>query len=259
MANRTGIGPDRTASCVAIVSSAGSVVLLDASPDIRSQSQRLMSWYGYPPGRSQFVDAVAVTHAHMGHYAGLLQFGKEAANTADIPLIGTPSFLGFLNANKPWDALITNGNLTPTPFDGLVAIDETLSLSHFAAPHRSEYTDTVGISVLRNGHPWFLYLPDIDDWEAWPEAGDVIASHDVCLLDATFATSDEVPHRDISSIRHPLVSDTIARFRKLTGSTSIVLGHMNHTNPLADPASETARIATEAGFRIASDGLSLAP
>ncbi len=259
MAKRRGVGLDRTASSAAVVSAAGSVVLLDASPDIRAQSRRLLSWYGYPPGRSRFVDAVVISHAHMGHYAGLLHFGKEVANTSGIPLIATPSVLRFLNANQPWEALTENGNLLPTPFDGVVRIDETLSLVPIVVPHRAEYTDTVAISVLRDGEPWFLYLPDIDGWEEWPEADEVIASHDLCLLDATFATSEEVSHRDISVIKHPLVLDTISRFEYLTTSTNIILGHMNHTNPLADPTSDIARFATEAGFTIASDGLSLAP
>ena len=83
----------RCASSVAVISSEGAVVLLDASPDLRAQSQTLLTSDLYPANRDSFVDGVCITHAHMGHYAGLLHFGTEAAAQYGLPLLGTARFL----------------------------------------------------------------------------------------------------------------------------------------------------------------------
>lgn len=242
---------------MAVVSELGSVLLLDASPDIRTQSHTLLEWNRYPKGRDSLADAVAVTHGHMGHYAGLLHFGKEAANTEALPLLATPSFLAFVAANKPWDSLVANGNLRPVPLTEPVAIDGSMSVRGISVPHRAEYTDTVALSILIDGEQRFLYLPDIDAWTEWPEAESVINAHAVCLVDATFSTRNELPGRDMDHIRHPLVPDTIERFSHLTSESRLVLGHINHTNSLADDKSEYAVMARRAGFEVAHDGLEM--
>jgi pyrroloquinoline quinone biosynthesis protein B len=257
LGHRRGVGPDRTASSVAVVSPLGSIVLLDASPDLREQSLCLQDWSGYPNGRRSLVDAVAITHGHMGHYAGLLHFGRESADAEGVKLIATPSFVGFLKANEPWNALIANGNLTPSILDKRVSIDASMDIVGIPVPHRAEYTDTVGLSVIVDGEALVLYLPDIDGWEEWPAAHPTIAAHRVSIIDATFTDPSELGARDYRTVRHPLVPDSIARFRDLTETHTIVLGHINHTNPLADPASDIARSASDAGFVVARDGLDM--
>lgn len=252
-----GVGPDRTASSVAVVSPLGSVVLLDASPDLRQQSLTLQAWTGYPQRRTTLVDAVAITHGHMGHYSGLVHFGRESADTEQVELIATPSFLDFLGANAPWNALVANGNLSPSALDRKVPIDDSMAIVGIPVPHRAEYTDTVGLSIVVDGEPVLLYLPDIDGWDVWPGAHETIAAHRVSLIDATFTGPEELGRRDYASVRHPLVPDSIARFGDLTETHTIVLGHMNHTNPLSDAHSDIARTATDAGFVIARDGMDL--
>jgi pyrroloquinoline quinone biosynthesis protein B len=255
--HRIGVGPDRTASCVVVRSPNGSVAMLDASPDIRVQAQRLLGWDGYPSKRERFLDAVAITHGHMGHYAGLVHFGKEAAASRGLPLVTTPSFLEFVTSNDPWRALVAGGHLRPTPLGEEVSIDTSMSIVGIPVPHRAEYTDTVALSVRFHGEPRFLYLPDIDAWDPWPEAESVIAEHESVLLDATFSSAQELPGRDMTVIAHPLVPDTIERFEHLAKSSQLVLGHINHSNALADPTSEIARRAADAGFLVAFDGMEL--
>jgi pyrroloquinoline quinone biosynthesis protein B len=257
LGNRAGVGPVRRASSVAVVSKLGSVVLLDASPDIRAQGQTLLEWSDYPSDRETLLDAVAITHGHMGHYAGLLHLGKESANTAGLRLIATPSFHSFVASNEPWNSLVTNGNVLPVPLTGQVTIDESLSIVGIPVPHRAEHTDTVGLSIISDGVPQFFYLPDIDGWEHWPDADSVLSAHKASLIDATFSSLDELPNRDMHEIRHPLVRDTVERFSHLTAASRIILGHINHTNRLADATSEVARNAKLAGFDIAFDGLSI--
>lgn len=257
LGHRTGVGADRTASCVAVRSPNGSIVILDASPDIREQGRTLLEWDHYPDGRDRLIDAVAITHGHMGHYAGLLHFGKESAATHGLPLVATPSFLEFITANEPWRTLVAGGHLRPEPLNESVTIDSSMSIVGIPIPHRAEFTDTVALSIRIHDHPYLLYLPDIDAWSPWSDAGAVIAEHDIAILDATFSSRDELPGRDMEAIAHPLVPDTIDRFGDLTASTRIVLSHINHSNPLADRASGIAIQATAAGFTIARDGMHL--
>lgn len=257
LGRRSGIGEPRTASSVAVRSPNGSVVLLDASPDIRLQSQALMTWSGYPSDRSDLVDAVAITHGHMGHYAGLLQFGKEAAATQNLPLVATPSVLGFLTSHEPWRTLVAGGHLRPQPLDNRVPIDTSMTIVGIPVPHRAEFTDTVGLSVVVHDDPYLLYLPDIDSWDAWPQAESVIAAHRIAMLDATFSSTEELPGRDMAQIAHPHVPDTLERFGSLATTTRIVLTHINHTNLLADPNSTIAALAEGSGFTIAKDGMEM--
>jgi pyrroloquinoline quinone biosynthesis protein B len=248
----------RSASSLAVIGSTGSVILLDASPDIRLQSYALLGSSLYPNGRDGFLDGVFITHAHMGHYSGLLHFGKEAAAEHHLPLFGTERFLSFVAANEPWAELLREGHLDPIGIDGVDAvIDGALKVSAIAVPHRDEHSDTVAFSVSVQGRPWLLYLPDIDDWTSWNSPEEEIARHDVALLDATFSSTAELPGRDILAIRHPLVPDTIERFGHLTSQTRIVLTHINHSNPLGDPGASITMEAESAGFSIAYDGFTL--
>ncbi len=238
-----------------MIAASGAVVLLDASPDIRVQSQMLLKSPRYPAGRDSLVDSVFITHAHMGHYAGLLHFGKEAAAAENTPLFATDRFLTFMKGNEPWATLFDSGHLDASPINGVKAtIDTEIVINAIPVPHRDEFSDTVAFSVGVNGDPWALYLPDIDDWPSWPDAEREIARHDVVLLDATFSGRDELGGRDLGSLGHPLVADTIERFAHLTENTRIVLTHMNHSNPLGDPSAAITHQALDAGFTTAHDG-----
>jgi pyrroloquinoline quinone biosynthesis protein B len=199
--------------------------------------------------RRNAVDHIALTHAHMGHYTGLVQFGREAHNADGIAAWVTPSMAEFLASNQPWQALVDRGHIDLRAGFGPVTIGPGMTIRLVPVPHRAEFTDTVGVSI----NDRVLFVPDIDGWEQWPDAEAEIARHDVCLLDATFAGIDEVPGRDLSDIPHPLVSDTIGRFRHLAADRRIVLTHLNHTNPAALSGSSEAAAVEAAGFEIATD------
>ena len=169
-------------------------------------------------------------------------------------MLATGKMHTFLGRNEPWRALYERGNVAQDTFGlGAIRIDERMTIDAITVPHRAEYTDTVALSVRLDDEPWFLYLPDIDGWNDWRNAEEVISAHQKCLLDATFSSGDELTDRSMLEIKHPLVTDTIERFESL--ATRIVLGHINHSNPLADPESAIARRAVGAGFTVAHDGL----
>ena len=244
-------GLTRSASSIAVMSGEGTVLLFDASPDIRSQYRRLVTHCGYAPP----LDGVFITHGHMGHYAGLVHFGKEAASTDGLPLFAPSSVLDFLERNEPWATLFTDEHLLPISIDDATATVDRITVSAVHVPHRAEFTATVAYSIAIDDNPWVFYLPDIDGWDEWPDAEEVFARHEVCLIDATFSSMDELPGRDIAAIKHPLVSDTIRRFQHLTPDHTMILTHINHSNSLGIPDADITTLAHELGFTIAHDGL----
>jgi len=247
-------GTKRTASSVALVSDLWPPVLFDASPDLRGQYVDHVADHQMLAGGDPF-GAVFITHGHMGHYAGLLQFGKEAANTSETPLYGDATVLDFLGANEPWASLFANGNLTQRliPADGVDF--GRIAVKAIAVPHRADFTATNAYSICVDGSPWALYVPDIDAWDLWSEATDVVASHDLSLVDATFGSMDELPGRSIADIPHPLVGDTLTRFSEVAHKTQMVLIHINHSNALNDSHSDLTAFALSTGFTIGADGM----
>jgi len=242
---------ERTASCVAIIGDDDHSVLLDASPDLRRQYQRLAHHLGSTPR----LDGVGITHGHMGHYVGLVHFGKESAAADHLELFAPRSVIRFLRSNEPWATLFNDGNLFAVPMDEDAISMAGFTIAAIPVPHRAEFTTTVAYSVSVAGFPWMLYLPDIDDWSEWPQAEETIAAHEVVLIDATFSSINELPGRDMARIRHPLVTDTISRFSHLTRGRTIVLTHINHSNRLGEIDDPVSSAALERGFVIAHDGL----
>ena len=126
-----------------------------------------------------------------------------------------------------------------------------LQITAVAVPHRDEWgVGTVAFHVQGPGRT-LLYLPDIDAWEAWPEARTWLGAVDVALVDATFFSMAELGGR--APVAHPLVPDTLRRFADIPGQ--LVLTHLNHTNPLLDAASRERRLVAAQGVQIAAQGM----
>ncbi len=245
-----GRGRPRLVSSVAVVMDDGTTLLADVSPDVKAQVARLAERTAYRKRSARnAVDHITLTHGHMGHYTGLVQFGKEAHNADRIPTWVTPSMAAFLQANQPWRSLVDGNHLDLRFGPGPFSLSSGLSLRLVPVPHRAELTDTVGISI----NDEILFVPDIDSWSEWPEAELEIGRHRVCLLDASFSSHDEIPGRDLGLIPHPLVGDTIERFGHLAAERRLILTHLNHSNPAAEPDSTEAQAVRAAGFEIAED------
>ena len=174
-----------------------------------------------------------------------------AATSAWVSTAVTPSMAAFLEANAPWSQLVAHGNVELRPVMPGDSFEPWpgLTVRLVGVPHRDEFTDTVGVSVADS----LFYLPDIDGWDEWPEAATELERHAISLLDATFHDPSELPERNVAEIKHPLVTDTIARFGHLTRHRRIVLTHLNHSNPVGRPDSPERWAAQEAGFEIAED------
>ena len=134
-------------------------------------------------------------------------------------------------------------------------LNERLSITPIAVPHRDEYSDTHGF-IVRGPSRALLWLPDIDKWEKWDRPiEDVIAGVDVAYLDGTFCDDGEVPGRAMSEIPHPLITESLKRFAALPARErrKIAFIHLNHTNPASAPGSSAQRFISKAEMRVAPE------
>lgn len=251
-----GRGPARTASSLAVLTADGAL-LFDASPDVRYQQAGLYQFPEYADRAGNVFDAVFLTHAHMGHYAGLIHFGKEAHGSRALPTYGSNRMLQFLTRNEPWATLLREDHLAfeVTTDGSIVDPIEGLSVGAVAVPHRPELSDNFGYIIRSAEGSSVLYLPDLDRWADWPAAPEVIAAVDVALIDGTFFSPGDDTGPNIEEIPHPPIEDTMARFGDLAADTHVVFTHLNHSNPAADPRSDEARRVVSRGFAIAFDGM----
>ena len=238
------------------------VYLVDATPDLPAQIEMIHAFRHHPEGKTDRapVDGVLLTHAHIGHYLGLAHFGFESLNTKDIPAWVSPRMAEYLRTNGPWSQLVRLQNIAlrefqpGTPF----ALEEGISVKPIQVPHRDEYTDTMAF-VIRGPHDNVLYVPDTDSWRAWPKPVlQVLADEKitVALVDATFYSPDELPDRDVSKIKHPLITDSMDLFGPLVkeGKLRVIFTHLNHSNPALDKDGPARRAIEARGFRVAEEG-----
>lgn len=229
--------------------------LFEATPDITRQlhlfQQLTAAKYAYLPA------GIFVTHAHIGHYTGLMYLGREAMNTRKMPVYTLPRMGEFLARNGPWSQLVSARNIalkTMQP-DRVLTLNDRITVTAFAVPHRDEFSETSGFSI-RAGDKRILFIPDIDKWQKWDKRiVEEVKKVDIALLDATFSTETELPDQKISEVPHPFVGETVALFSQEARSVKqkIYFIHFNHTNPLL--WDEKARKALrEKGFNQAQLG-----
>ncbi len=227
-------------------------LLFDASPDIVEQTNYLQS---ISPAKEL---EIFLTHAHMGHYAGLIHLGKESANTNQIPVYAMPRMVQFLQNNGPWSQLIDLENISIQPIQNKtpVFVSPRLKVTPLVVPHRDEFSETVGYLIVGQSKR-ALYLPDIDKWDLWDiDINTLVTQVDYAFIDATFFEDGEIP-RPMSEVPHPFVEESITRFKSLAieEKNKIYFIHLNHTNPARDPFYE-GRIAIEKqGYHFATFGM----
>jgi pyrroloquinoline quinone biosynthesis protein B len=196
--------------------------LFDATPDLPSQVHDLTG--GRPP------DAVFLTHGHIGHYTGLMYFGRESIDAPAVPIYATDRMAAFLTANGPWSLLAERRNIDLRPLapGRAVRLEAGVTVTALAVPHRDEFTDTVGF-LIEGPNRKALYVPDIDQWSRWDtDIRELAGQVDLLLVDGTFASADEIPGRSIEDIPHPLMDVTRDLLRDVRAGVWFI--HLNHTN-----------------------------
>lgn len=227
--------------------------LFEATPNITRQLKALVQ--PSIKNRNEIVDGIFLTHAHIGHYIGLMYLGKEATNAKNVPVFAMPRMRDFLSANGPWSQLVSNNNIQLQPIENerAVVLTPNVTVTPFLVPHRDEYSETVGYKI-QGPSKSALFIPDIDKWGRWDTSiVAAIKTMDYAFLDATFYSGEELNTRDISQIPHPFVIESLELFKSLEphDRAKIVFIHFNHTNPVINPHSKEAKYVLDLGFNIA--------
>lgn len=230
--------------------------LFEATPDINTQLHTLQ---GYLVDENYAPDGIFITHAHIGHYTGLMHFGREVMGAKGIPVFAMPKLYSFIRTNGPWSQLVSLENISLQQLreDSNIAISSSFKITPLKVPHRDEFSETVGF-IIESFKKKVLFIPDIDKWEKWDkDIIEQISKVDIALLDGTFYKNGELPGRDMSEVPHPFVEESIQKFSSLPDSvkSKIVFIHFNHTNPLLKKDSPEKKEVKDKGFDVAEEGM----
>ncbi len=231
--------------------------LFEATPDFPEQLQAFQSEWEIPLDRL----SVFLTHAHIGHYSGLMFLGREALGAKNVDVWAMPRFRDFLSSNGPWSQLVDLGNirLNSLTEQQAVSIGESVRVMPLRVPHRDEYSETVGYRI-EGPRKAALFIPDINKWDVWERRLEQeLAKVDYAFLDATFYDAEEVGYRDMAEIPHPFIVETMQRLGTLPPSekAKVHFIHLNHTNPCLDTTSQAYRSVVDSGFQVARFGQTL--
>jgi pyrroloquinoline quinone biosynthesis protein B len=245
--------PDRKVVSLGIIDHENQkTFLIEATPDISSQLKNLKRISGID---KELPDGIFLTHAHIGHYTGLMYLGKEAINASEVPVFVMPRMKIFLESNGPWSQLVDSRNiiLEDVKHKKEARTNSAVSFAPILVPHRDEYSETVGY-FLEGPSKKVLFVPDIDKWEKWDiPVTEALMEVDYAFIDATFYSGDEINTRDISEIPHPFIIESMDLLDSLPTSekNKIHFIHFNHTNPVLDPKSDAYQTVIEKGYHIA--------
>jgi pyrroloquinoline quinone biosynthesis protein B len=246
-----------TTSIAVVNSDLKKYILFEATPDITFQLNNLKKNIF-----DEFLlpESIYITHAHIGHYTGLMYFGREALGAKDQIVKALPRMSNFLENNGPWSQLVDINNIKIKEINFGSSTNElsNINVTPIKVPHRDEYSETAGY-IIKGKNKKALFIPDIDKWEKWDRDLSLLTKEfDFLLIDATFYDSKEI-NRDISEIPHPLVTETIDLLIELDleNRNKVYFIHMNHTNMMLDPDSELSKLVTSKGFNIARLGQKL--
>ncbi|MBB5634247.1 pyrroloquinoline quinone biosynthesis protein B [Pedobacter cryoconitis] len=227
--------------------------LLDATPNLPFQLKALKKASGFTS--KEVPDGIFITHAHIGHYAGLMYLGREALNAKQVPVYAMPKMKSFLENNGPWSQLVSLANISIRPLENekTNVLSSNIKITPFKVPHRDEFSETVGY-LIAGPHKKALFIPDIDKWSKWNKnIVDEIKKADYAFIDATFYDAAEMNNRPIAEIPHPLVVESMELFKNLSpqDKDKIYFIHLNHTNPLLNTESGQTKTVLKNGFHIA--------
>ncbi|MGI9541809.1 MAG: MBL fold metallo-hydrolase [Cyclobacteriaceae bacterium] len=225
--------------------------MIDATPDFKEQVHALEI------GPQFSLAGIFITHAHIGHYTGLVHVGREVMGTEALPVYAMPRMRKFLEDNGPWEQLVTlkNIELRSLASDSTVNLSNQMTVTPYLVPHRDEYSETVGYKVkgpARN----ILFIPDINKWELWErDILEEIKKVDLAFIDGSFYQNGELPNRDMSEIPHPFIEESMQLFAELSAEDKgkIHFIHFNHTNPIMRDTPEKNRVL-EQGYKVAEEG-----
>lgn len=228
--------------------------LFEASPDISTQLADLEQHHFK---NDNIIDGVFLTHAHIGHYTGLMYFGREALGKQGTKVYAMPKMKQYLQTNGPWSQLVDLENivLKNLQHDSTMVLNNNLKVTPFLVPHRDEFSETVGYKI-KGKNKTALFIPDIDKWHKWKRTiVDEVKKVDYAFLDATFFNQKEVK-RAMTEVPHPFIEETATLFKNepIEVKNKVIFIHFNHTNPALQKKSKEKIELEKLGFRFAEEG-----
>lgn len=221
--------------------------IFDATPDLPEQLHLLNNY----TGGSTPLDGIFLTHAHIGHYTGLMHLGREVMGSNKVKVFAMPKMKDFLENNGPWSQLVSIQNIEIRKIEEaeVIVLNERLKVIPFRVPHRDEFSETVGYKIMTKDKS-LIFIPDIDKWQKWDKnLVDFVKENDVLLLDGTFYKDGEIA-RPMSEVPHPFITETVELLSDLPKNekNKVKFIHLNHTNPILQPNSKERKDLRMKGF-----------
>ena len=245
---------DYFVSCLGLVDKTNNKrYLFDATPDIHNQLNLLEKF-----SDANLVDGIFLTHAHIGHYTGLMYLGREGLGGKNIMVYALKRMSKFLTKNGPWDQLVKLNNISIQTISNkeFVKLSENIFVIPIRVPHRDEYSETVGYKIIGKSKK-ILFIPDIDKWDEWKKSIiEEVKLVDYAFIDGTFYNCTEL-NRDMREIPHPSIEETLQLFsnQPVAERNKIYFIHINHTNPILTNKNGIRDLVEGLGFNIAQRGL----
>ncbi len=258
----------RFRSSLAVESENGCIVVLDASPDLKSQismlrpySRRISEAYA---GRVAPIDAILITHAHWGHIMGLLEL--SAGYPFKIPVYCSHYVASIIRSSRIFKSLVDGNFIDIIEFgdgDVLDVVDwrgrrTGLKFEAFKVPHREDFTDTYGFKVFDKKSS-IVYIPDIKTLSN--NILSRIEGSNALFFEGTFYWEDELwrisgIRRTSTELGHIPMVESLSILKELQVNLKYYI-HLNHTNPTLRSNSDERRTIEKAGLKIAFDGLAI--
>lgn len=267
---RQGSIPPQTQSSVAVSADGDAWVVLNASPDIRTQfmDQPVL----HPRSvRHTPLAAVVLTNGDIDHIAGLLvlreKTGFDVYATGDIlSILADSAVFGVLDPDHVTQKRMQIGaSFEPTP--GLIITPYNVPGKVPLFQESGEVDtamiseNTIGLEITANGKT-LQYVPGcalITD-----DIKDRFAGSDQILFDGTVWENDEMKKTATGTktgrrMGHIPISGAQGSLAQLAGVTAPAKTfiHINNTNPIWNPASSERAEILDAGWTIAHDGMEI--
>ena len=224
--------------------------MIDATPDFPRQLKVLTE------NNIRRLKGIILSHAHIGHYTGLMHLGREVIGAKSVPVYAMPKMGKYLKQNGPWSQLVSLKNISIKKMNDekTIKLNKRISLTPFLVPHRDEFSETVGFKI-EGPNKSIIFIPDIDKWNKFDkDILEIVSNNDIAILDGSFYQNGEIPGRDMSEIPHPFIIETIDLMKKISEISDIFFIHLNHTNPALVQDSNAQKNIFKAGFKITEFG-----
>ena len=263
-----------TQSSIAVRAKEGAWFLVNASPDVRQQLEKLRAGSSYTI-RSSPIAGVLLTDAEIDHTCGLMILREseqplEVYGTATVkralsegfPIL--PTLANYCGVN--WSVVQPNTSLSLTNGDSAQLEVEVFPLSNKPPKYMKSSHDEVWATGLTFRDPVtggvLTYAPVLS--ELTDSLRERFESSDCILVDGTFWLDDELSSLGISTRSAKMMghmplggSDGSLPQLKMLKRPRKILIHINNTNPIHQPDSEERRSVEEAGLEVGYDGLTI--